>query len=122
MTFNDNWEYVRPRRVYWDGYTCQEEGVGGWGGQATRDQPGPVNGEIGPCGSLYWWSRNAANGDGSSVAEIQRSLNRAGFSTYGVDGIYGTNTKNAARAFQSAHSLSPDGIVGLNTWSKLRNY
>lgn len=36
-----------------------------------------------------------------------------------VDGIYGTNTKNAVTAFQSASGLTADGICGPKTWNAL---
>lgn len=35
------------------------------------------------------------------------------------DGIYGTRTKNAVAAYQSAKGLKSDGICGRNTWTSL---
>lgn len=37
-------------------------------------------------------------------------------SSGGVDGMFGTNTKNAVIVFQNAKGLSADGIVGSGTW------
>ena len=37
----------------------------------------------------------------------------------GVDGIFGANTANAVRSFQSSEGLSVDGIVGQNSWGKM---
>lgn len=36
-----------------------------------------------------------------------------------VDGIYGANTTNAVKKFQSENKLTDDGIVGSKTWQKL---
>lgn len=40
-------------------------------------------------------------------------------SSGGVDGIFGTNTKNAVVVFQKAKSLTADGIVGSDTWGAM---
>jgi peptidoglycan hydrolase-like protein with peptidoglycan-binding domain len=36
-----------------------------------------------------------------------------------VDGEYGPQTRRALLAFQRAHGLAPDGVVGLRTWGAL---
>ena len=36
------------------------------------------------------------------------------------DGIYGPSTESLVKQFQSSHGLAADGIVGANTWTKLR--
>ena len=36
-----------------------------------------------------------------------------------VDGIFGEETENAVRTFQSEHGLSTDGIVGNTTWNSI---
>lgn len=38
-----------------------------------------------------------------------------------VDGIFGPVTNRAVKNFQSTNSLAVDGIVGIQTWSKLSN-
>lgn len=49
----------------------------------------------------------------------QDSLNALGYGTGGLDGIFGTQTRNAVLTFQSRNGLSADGILGPNTWGKL---
>ena len=58
---------------------------------------------------------------GVYVMVLQDALNYLGFSTGTIDGLFGTNTKKAVIRFQRANSLSPDGIVGCNTWRKITN-
>ena len=54
------------------------------------------------------------------VCIAQDDLNTLGFQTGGLDGIFGTQTLNAVRSFQSSNGLSVDGIVGCNTWRALQ--
>lgn len=58
------------------------------------------------------------------VKTLQTLLNAKGYKgkngkVLSVDGIFGSNTDYAVRAFQTAEKLSVDGIVGKNTWNKL---
>lgn len=50
---------------------------------------------------------------------IQAMLNIKGYSTNGIDGIYGNGTYNAIKSFQRNNSLAQDGICGPNTFEKL---
>ena len=50
----------------------------------------------------------------------QDDLNTLGYSTGGLDGIFGAATQRAVRAYQSRRGLSVDGIVGCNTWRSLQ--
>ncbi|MEO1049300.1 MAG: GH25 family lysozyme [Bacteroidota bacterium] len=54
---------------------------------------------------------------GDLVKSWQSFLNQQGFDCGVADGIFGANTANATKAFQSAHGLSADGIAGPNTIS-----
>lgn len=50
---------------------------------------------------------------------IQARLYTLGFNTNGVDGIYGSGTKNAVAKYQSSVNISSDGLCGKNTFEKL---
>jgi peptidoglycan hydrolase-like protein with peptidoglycan-binding domain len=52
------------------------------------------------------------------VVELQRRLNKLGESL-DLDGIFGPATHAAVVAFQGAHGLSADGVVGTRTWNTL---
>ena len=61
---------------------------------------------------------------GVNVARIQTALNRVSqnypaIPKVTVDAVFGPQTTEAVRAFQSIFSLTPDGIVGRATWYKL---
>ena len=59
-------------------------------------------------------------GDTSTyVIILQDALNALGYSTKYLDGIFGTQTRNALISYQRNNSLSADGIAGCNTWRKL---
>ena len=55
----------------------------------------------------------------NDVAELQRSLQIAGYSVGTVDGILGARTTSAIMAFQAAHGLTVDGIAGPATLAAL---
>ena len=54
------------------------------------------------------------------VLIAQDDLNTLGFSTGGLDGIFGANTENAVRRYQTSRGLISDGIIGCNTWRSLQ--
>ena len=56
---------------------------------------------------------------GNITRLIQERLNSLGYNCGKVDGIFGAGTYVAVIAFQKAHGLSADGIVGKNTWRAL---
>lgn len=55
-------------------------------------------------------------------ANIQRALKNAGYYQGNVDGKVGPATKDAVKAFQSDNGLTADGVVGRQTWEKLKAY
>ena len=54
------------------------------------------------------------------VLIAQDDLNTLGYNTNGLDGIFGAGTQNAVTRYQRFKGLSPDGIVGCNTWRSLQ--
>ena len=54
------------------------------------------------------------------VLILQDGLNTLGFSTGGLDGIFGARTQEAVRNYQRSRGLTADGIVGCNTWRSLQ--
>lgn len=57
---------------------------------------------------------------GDEVKTLQRNLRALNYAI-GVDGIFGTETENVVIRFQMDHNLSPDGVVGSNTWAVIND-
>ncbi len=57
---------------------------------------------------------------GNYVCIAQDDLNTLGFKTGGLDGVFGEQTENAVRRYQTSRGLSSDGIIGCNTWRSLQ--
>lgn len=72
-----------------------------------------------------WPGTNLTTGSsGESVRMIQEQLNRiadvySAIPKIAVDGIYGSQTANAVREFQSIFNLPETGVVDLATWYKI---
>jgi Putative peptidoglycan binding domain len=58
---------------------------------------------------------------GNAVKELQRALRSLGFTVGAIDGVFGASTERALIAFQTAHHLSPDGVLGPATRAALLN-
>ncbi len=69
------------------------------------------------CSSaLAYESSTLYNGcRGEDVREMQQALIDLGFLKGKADGIFGTNTENAVRAFQKKNRLTQDGLAGIKT-------
>ena len=66
--------------------------------------------------------RNTLTSIKNTVVALQSDLTRKGYSTNGVDGIFGGGTKNAVKAYQRAVGISATGIAGSSTMKKLYGY
>lgn len=56
---------------------------------------------------------------GEPVRDIQERLSRLGYDVADPPGQFGASTKEAVLAFQQAHHLNADGLVGRETWRTL---
>lgn len=77
--------------------------------------------ENGLVGALTWPKLIKATSSGShgyTVMALQRQLNQAG-SHLSVDGVFGSDTEKAVRAYQQQVGLSVDGVAGVRTWQYL---
>lgn len=54
--------------------------------------------------------------------EIQKALKNAGLYTGAIDGVIGPKTKEAIKQFQKDNNLTVDGVVGKQSWSRLKKY
>ena len=71
----------------------------------------------------------AANGDlikmgmrGDGVGQVQQRLQEIGYYQGTVDGVFGSETKNAVVCFQDDQGLQADGVVGTATLQAIRSY
>lgn len=85
----------------------------GFSNQKVDGIAGPVT--LAGCPTL----RKGAKGNITKI--MQRRLIALGYSVgkYGADSSFGSGTLSGVKAFQKAMGLTPDGIVGRNTWRKL---
>jgi len=56
---------------------------------------------------------------GAVVTQIQTKLKNWGYFKYDVDGVYGSRTETAVKAFQQKNGLTADGIAGQATLSAM---
>ena len=56
---------------------------------------------------------------GVYVLILQDALNALGYTGSGLDGYFGSGTRNAVMNYQRSQGLAADGIVGCQTWENL---
>jgi len=57
---------------------------------------------------------------GDDVIQVQNQLAVLGYYGGDIDGVYGSQTQDAVRAFQQDQGLDPDGIVGPLTYDRMQ--
>lgn len=97
---------------------------GGDGNEGGATGGGTQPAETYPYGKASETSGNIKQGArGSAVKAIQYALNKLGYGNSGtssIDGIFGSKTTEAVKAFQKAMGIQQDGIVGKNTRKKFK--
>lgn len=56
---------------------------------------------------------------GADVIYLQQRLAAKGYGVGKIDGIFGTKTLEAVKAYQAENNLTIDGVVGVKTWASL---
>ena len=133
--------FIEPLAAkFCNGTTVTCEGLSQWGSQNLAQQgynstqilrsyygnvETVLNAPIRGIMSSYPGTPLRVGSTGPNVVIVQASLNRISQNypaipkIAAVDGIYGSRTEAAVRAFQRIFGLTPDGIVGPATWYEL---
>ena len=56
------------------------------------------------------------------LRQIQAALQNAGYYQGNLDGKFGPVTEDSIRRFQNDNGLETDGVVGRNTWARLKEF
>ena len=134
-------EFVEPLAAkFCNGTTVTCEGLSQWGSQNLAlegynsieilrsyygDVETVVNAPIRGNRSSYPGTPLRVGSTGPNVVVIQASLNRISQNYPAIpkvpvaDGIFGSKTEASVKAFQKIFDLTPDGVVGQNTWYAL---
>lgn len=56
---------------------------------------------------------------GEVVEDVQKFLKQNGAYTGAIDGVFGSKLKEAVASFQQQTSLTPDGVIGIQTWRSM---
>ena len=82
----------------------------GFSNQKVDNYPGTNT--LAGCPTL----KKGAKGNITKLLQEKLISLRYDLGKYGSDGVFGTATYNAVVKFQKDNGLTPDGIVGNNTW------
>jgi peptidoglycan hydrolase-like protein with peptidoglycan-binding domain len=70
-------------------------------------------------GDCYPFNNLAYGSRGAAVSELQRALAAAGYPPGPIDGIFGSKTRAAVVAFQTANGLPVTGVIDRTSWETL---
>ncbi|QQK75700.1 N-acetylmuramoyl-L-alanine amidase [Salicibibacter cibarius] len=98
----------------------------GNGDDNDEDDDSDDNDDGGESSTFQHWDGSVIrNGDqGNPVEELQQRLVDLGYTLprFGIDGMFGSETASAVRAFQQEAGIGVDGIPGPETHEALENY
>jgi peptidoglycan hydrolase-like protein with peptidoglycan-binding domain len=112
--------YPLDKVIEWAGGAATQppSSGGGSGGTSAPPFPYPSSHYIGTARSDSACHSGCYGGsDATNTRKWQQRMSDRGWSI-GVDGCYGPQSETVCRQFQADKSLSVDGLVGPNTWSK----
>lgn len=107
----------QPRHVVADAATAPQRRLLVRGGLAAAAMVGI--GVVAPTSAFAALPTLRRGSRGTAVKTLQSRLRALGYSVGAVDGIFGSQTDSAVRAFQRRKRLVADGIVGAKTWAAL---
>jgi len=110
----------------WSKHPAGRRGTFAWNGDVVSELVATFDGVI-RWGRLFSDEMHFEIAPGVTPAQVerlavellQRELKDAGHNPGAVDGVRGSKTTAALKAFQAAHKLTPDGIDGPKTWAAL---
>lgn len=116
--------FARPVREVTNpegGFALRAGGLGGFAIKAfARMDDGSTRKLVHRLQLRYEPVQGVSVSEAESTEALQELLARAGVYDGSVDGVFGTRTTEAVRAFQRAHQLRPDGFAGPATWLALQ--
>lgn len=86
--------------------------------RGTTAGTGTAFGSLAESGPVY----RTPSGFELPTLAIQKALKNAGYYQGDMDGKVGTRTKEAIRNFQRDQGITPDGVCGRQTWSRLKSF